>query len=136
MLIKVFANGNDTGRYSPGQIIELKSKPIVGNPDMDRVCTSHVERHNLNMRMGMRRFTRLTNGFSRKLANHEAALGLYFAAYNYVTKHGTIRTTPAVAAGIATERWTVAELIDRTSSYSPPKPLTGLAGFIDGLPEA
>jgi len=134
-LIKVYAHGQDSGRYSPGQIIEVKYKPIAGNPELDRVCTSHVERHNLSMRMGMRRFTRLTNGFSRKLENHEAALGLYFAAYNFVTRHGTIKTTPAVAAGIASQPWTVADLIDRTADYNPPKPLTGLAGFIDGLPE-
>ena len=135
-LIKVYANANDAGRYSPGTIIEMKYKPIVGEPDMDRVCTSHVERHNLNMRMGMRRFTRLTNGFSRKLANHEAALGLYFAAYNFVRKHGTIKTTPAAAAGIANQPWTVGELIDRTADYNPPKPLTGMAGFIDSLPDS
>jgi transposase-like protein/IS1 family transposase len=134
-LIKVYAHGQDTTRYSPGQIIELKYNAVAGNPDMDRVCTSHVERHNLSMRMGMRRFTRLTNGFSRKLENHDAALGLYFAAYNFVTKHGTIKTTPAVAAGIASKPWTVAELIDRTADYNPPKPLTGLAGFIDRLPD-
>ena len=134
-LIKVYSNGQGEGRYSPGQIIELKYKPIVGNPDMDRVCTSHVERHNLTIRMEMRRFTRLTNGFSRKLANHEAALGLYFAAYNFCQKHGTIRTTPAVAAGIASQPWTVADLVERTAAYDPPRPLTGMAGFIEGLPD-
>ena len=131
MLIKIYANGQDTGRYSPGQIIEIKRKAIAGQPDIDRMCTSHVERHNLNMRMCMRRFTRLTNGFSRKLVNHEAALGLYFAAYNFVMKHGTIKTTPAVAAGIASSQWTVAELIERTAGYNPP---TALEQFIDGLP--
>lgn len=134
ILIKVFANGQDTGRYSPGQIIELKFKPIIGEPDMDRVCTSHVERHNLTMRMAMRRFTRLTNGFSRKLENHEAALGLYFATYNFVNKHSSLKTTPAVAAGIASQPWTVAELIERTACYNPPRP-TAWERFIDGLPD-
>jgi IS1 transposase len=105
---------------------------VIGVPVMDRVCTSHVERNNLTMRMWMRRFTRLTMGFSRKLLNHEAALGLYFAAYNFVVKHGTIKTTPAVAAGIADKAWTVAELIERTACYNPP---TAFEQFIDSLPD-
>jgi len=75
-LIKIYSNFEDAGRYSPGQIMEIKRKAVCGQPEEDRMCTSHVERHNLNMRMFMRRFTRLTNGFSRKLLNHEAALGL------------------------------------------------------------
>jgi IS1 family transposase/transposase-like protein len=140
VLIKVFANAQDTGRYSPGQIIEIKKKAIVGNPDEERMITSHVERHNLSMRMQMRRFTRLTNCFSRKVENHEAALGLYFAAYNFVTKHSTIKTTPAVAAGIASEPWTVAELIERTSAYPAPRaelprPPRNWDEFLDSLPD-
>lgn len=135
ILIKVYAHGQDTGRYSPGQIIELKYKTIAGEPVMDDVCTSHVERNNLTMRLWIRRFTRLTMGFSRKLENHEAALGLYFACYNFVVKHGTIKTTPAVAAGIASEPWTVEQLIDRTADYNLPKP-TAFDRFIDGLPNA
>lgn len=70
-------------------------------------------------------------GFSKKLLNHEAALGLHFAAYNFIVKHGTIKTTPAVAAGIATDRWTVEELIERTAGYNPP---TRWERFIDTLP--
>jgi transposase-like protein/IS1 family transposase len=132
ILIKVFAHGQDTGRYSPGQIIELKYKPITGEPEHDRICTSHVERHNLTMRMAMRRFTRLTNGFSRKLENHEAALGLYFAAYNFIAKHAALRTTPAVAAGIASEPWSVEQLIDRTACYTPP---TAFDRFLDTIPD-
>lgn len=130
ILVKIFAHGQDTGRYSPGQIIELKYKPIAGEPEHDRICTSHVERHNLSMRMAMRRFTRLTNGFSRKLENHEAALGLYFAAYNFVTRHSSLRTTPAVAAGIADDRWTIEQLIERTACYSPP---TAFDKFLDTI---
>lgn len=133
-LIKVFVHGQDTGRYSPGQIIELKYKPIIGEPDLDRVCTSHVERGNLTMRLWIRRFTRLTMGFSRKLLNHTAALGLYFAAYNFICKHSTIRTTPAVAAGIADKPWTAGELIERTACYNLPKQ-TEWDTFIDGLPD-
>ena len=120
-IIKLFTTTNDDGsRYSPGSIVEVKRKLIQGNPDESRVCTSHVERGNLTMRMGIRRFTRLTNGFSKKLANHEAALGLHFGLYNFVTSHGTLRTTPAVAAGVASQPWSIAELIDRTKDYSPP----------------
>jgi hypothetical protein len=78
----------------------------------------------------MRRFTRLTNAFSRKLANHEAALGLYFATYNFVTRHSTIKTTPAVAAGVASEQWTIETLIERTAGYNPP---TAFEQFVDGL---
>jgi transposase-like protein/IS1 family transposase len=120
MIVKIFSNAQDTTRYSPGTIIELKKKAIQGNPDEARMCTSHVERNNLSIRMGMKRFARLSNGFSRKFENHQAALGLHFALYNYVTVHGTLRTTPAVAAGVAQKPWTVAELIERTRDYSPP----------------
>jgi hypothetical protein len=120
-IIKLFTTSSDDhSRYSPGQIIEIKKKSIQGNPSEERMCTSHVERGNLTMRMGIRRFTRLTNGFSKKLANHEAALGLHFALYNFVTPHGTLRTTPAVAAGVASQPWSIAELIDRTKDYSLP----------------
>ena len=70
--------------------------------------------------MGMKRFTRLTNGFSKKFENHQAALGLHFALYNYVTAHGTLKTTPAVAAGLTDKPWSVADLIERTRDYSPP----------------
>lgn len=120
-IIKLFTTASDDhSRYSPGQIIEIKKKTIQGNPSEERMCTSHVERGNLTMRMGMRRFTRLTNGFSKKLANHEAALGLHFGLYNFVTTHGTLGTTPAVAAGVASQPWSIAELIDRTKDYSPP----------------
>jgi len=87
------------------------------------------------MRMQLRRFTRLTNGFSKKLANHEAALGLYFAHYNYVQKHGTIKTTPAVAAGIIDKPLTIAELIDRTADYNPPQRTGDWGKFLDSLPD-
>ena len=80
----------------------------------------------------MRRFTRLTMGFSKKLENHEAALGLYFATYNFVNRHSTIKTTPAVAAGIADEQWTIETLIERTAGYTLP---TEWDRFIDSLPD-
>jgi IS1 family transposase len=132
VLVKIYGPTQDTGRYSPARIIEVKPKALRGNPDPERMCTSMVERHNLSMRMGLRRFTRLTNGFSKKLENHEAALGLYFAHYNWVKRHGTIKTTPAVAQGLAEEPWTVGELIERTMSYNPP---TRFDQFLATLPD-
>jgi transposase-like protein/IS1 family transposase len=135
MVIKIFGPSHDAGRYSPAAIIETKRKVIKGEPDIDRMNTSHVERHNLSIRMGLRRFTRLTNGFSRKQLNHEAALGLYFAHYNFVARHGTLKTTPAVAAGIASRQMTVAELIERTADYNPPQRTGDLQTFLDSLPE-
>jgi len=86
--------------------------------------------------MGMRRFTRLTNGFSRSHAHHEAALALFFMHYNYAQEHGTLKTTPAVAANLADRQWTVAELIERTASYVKPAPvIPTLAQAIEILPE-
>jgi transposase-like protein/IS1 family transposase len=133
-LLKIYASVRGEGRYSPGQIIDIKLKTIKGSPDMDRVCTSHVERHNLTMRLWNRRLTRLTMGFSRKLLNHEAALGIYFAAYNFVSKHSTLKTTPAVAAGIATAPWSVAELINRTAGYDSLR-RTALDRYLETMPE-
>lgn len=122
MIIKYFAESHHAGQYSPPQIIRTRIKPVCGNPDLHRTSTSHVERANLSLRMCLRRFSRLTLSFSRKVENHEAALGLYFAHYNYVARHGTLKTSPAVAAGIASERWTMAELIERTRDYEPELP--------------
>jgi hypothetical protein len=78
---------------------------------MDRVCTSHIERQNLTIRMAVRRLTRLTNAHSKKWANHEAMLGLFFAWYNYCRKHSTIKTTPAVASKLTDHAWTIEELL-------------------------
>lgn len=99
------------GRYSPPKVVEVRKEPVVGNPKHDRICTSHVERQNLTMRMECRRFTRLTNGFSKKVENLEAAVALHFAHYNFVRNHRTIKTTPAVAAGVESDRWTIADLV-------------------------
>jgi IS1 family transposase len=133
-IIKVFGGVQDTTRYSPGQIIECKLRTIAGNPDEDRINTSHSERFNLSIRMGMRRFTRLTNGFSRSHAHHEAALALFFMHYNYVANHGTLGTTPAVAAGLAQEPWTVADMIERTANYVKPEPKPPTWGeFLDTI---
>ena len=91
-------------------------KVVSGDPDPRHVSTSYVERHNLSMRMGMRRFTRLTNAFSKKLENLHAAVGLHFAHYNFVRLHSSLRTTPAMAAGVDNRLWSLEELVNRTSN--------------------
>ena len=99
------------GKYSPPDVTKVEKTPIVGNPDLSKTSTSYVERQNLTMRMHMRRLTRLTNAFSKKLGNFKAAVALHFAYYNFVKRHGTLRMTPAMAAGIAKDSWTVADLV-------------------------
>ena len=89
--------------------------PCCGNVDPARVCTSHVERKNLTIRMHGRRMTRLTNAFSKKWDNHRAALALWFAYYNFCRVHSTIKTTPAVAAGLEQRPWTLRELVERST---------------------
>ncbi len=123
-IVKVYATKDDH-RYSPGEVIGTEKTPCRGNPDPDKICTSHVERHNLSMRMQNRRLTRLTNAFSKKWANHEAALGLYMAVYNFVRPHGTLtkdaegrlKTTPAMAAGLTNHPWTLLELVQAISTH-------------------
>jgi len=84
----------------------------MGQPDPERICTSIVERSNLSLRMGLRRFTRLTNGFSKKWENHWAATSLWYCWYNFGRVHKSLRTTPAMAAGIANHVWSVRELLE------------------------
>jgi transposase-like protein/IS1 family transposase len=116
-LVKVYGQpADDDHRYSPAEVVDIHAVVRTGRPDEDRICTSHVERSNLTMRMMIRRLTRLTNGFSKKWENHEAALGLFFAYYNYCRVHQTLRTTPAVAAGLETETWTVADLLEQAAA--------------------
>ena len=111
-LIKVYrASVEGEGRYSPAEVVSTEVVPVIGDPNPSRICTSHVERQNLTMRMQIRRFTRLTNGFSRKFENHWAALALYFAYYNFCRIHSSIRVTPAMEAGIANHVWDLAELL-------------------------
>jgi hypothetical protein len=101
------------GRYSPPKVVGVEKDAVFGDPDMTQVSTSHVERQNLTMRMGMRRFTRLTNGFSKKVENLQAAVALHYAHYNFVRKHSTIKTTPAVAAGVAENELALRDLVAR-----------------------
>lgn len=111
MLVKIYGNDPqpDT-RYSPAECIGCQTVGITGNPNPRYVSTSHVERQNLTMRMGMRRFTRLTNGFSKKIENHVAAVALHYVHYNFCRVHKTLRVTPAMEAGIADHVWGVEEI--------------------------
>jgi len=98
-------------RYSPAKCIGASPRLIQGRPDPAHVSTSYVERQNLTIRMSVRRFTRLTNAFSKKLENHVAALALHFLAYNFVRVHGTLKTTPTVAAGVARRPWKIEDVV-------------------------
>jgi transposase-like protein/IS1 family transposase len=119
-LVKEYATKDDH-KYSPGEVIGTKKVVRNGNPDHAKISTSHVERQNLTVRMGNRRMTRLTNGFSKKWANHRAMFALSFAYYNYCRPHQTLtanancKTTPAMAAGLETEIWTLAELVEKST---------------------
>lgn len=111
-LVKLFGEvENPNARYSPPRITEVISKVRSGNPDSAHISTSFVERQNLTMRMAIRRFTRLTNAFSKKLLNLKMAVALHFAYYNFCRTHKTLRVTPAMEAGITDHVWTIAELI-------------------------
>jgi len=104
---------NAAGRYSPAEVIKVEKVVVSGMPDVSRICTSHVEKQNHTLRMHCRRLTRLTNAFSKKVENFEAAVAMNFAYYNFVRTHNAIRMTPAQAAGVENSAWTVAELVER-----------------------
>lgn len=111
-LIKVYRSPQDgEKRYSPAEVASVEVVPVMGNPDPERICTSIVERSNLSLRMGLRRFTRLTNAFSRKWENHWAAVCLWYAYYNFCRIHKSLRVTPAMEAGIADHAWSIEELL-------------------------
>jgi IS1 family transposase len=99
------------GRYSPPHVVSADRFPMAGNPDWHHISTSYIERQNLTMRMSMRRFTRLTNAFSKKLENLKAAVALHFAHYNFVRIHKSLRVTPAMAAGVTARLWSIEELV-------------------------
>jgi IS1 family transposase len=103
------------GRYAPPRVVSQQKVVVAGRPDQRHISTSLVERQNLTMRMSMRRFTRLTNAFSKKVENLQAAVALHFAHYNFVRTHKTLRVTPAMAAGVENRLWTLEELVEKTS---------------------
>lgn len=106
-------NKEAAARYSPCEVVKVEKTVVQGMPDVSRITTSHVEKQNHTLRMHCRRLTRLTNAFSKKLENFEAAVALNFAYYNFCKTHGAIRMTPAQAAGIEASAWTVAELVQK-----------------------
>ncbi len=107
------------GRYSPAECIGARKHRVEGNPDIAHVSTSYVERQNLTMRMSMRRFTRLTNGFSKKLDNHIHALALYFVFYNFCRIHKSLRMSPAMAAGITDRLWSLEDIVAKIDAMAP-----------------
>ena len=114
MLVKLYGepSGHTTERkYSPNECCGSIKGVVCGNPDDEHISTSHVERQNLSMRMGMRRFTRLTNGFSKKIKNHEYALAIYFMHYNFVRIHTSLRVSPAMAAGVSDKLWSLEDVV-------------------------
>jgi IS1 family transposase len=115
MLIKTYESTQEEARYSPAVCTGCERKPVMGHPDPDHISTSFVERQNLTMRMGMRRFTRLTNAFSKKVENHAYQVALHFMHYNFCRIHKTLRVTPAMEAGITDHVWTIEEMLDKVS---------------------
>jgi IS1 family transposase len=111
-LIKLYGDvPHPAGRYSPAQIQGTKTFCCTGNPDRQHVSTSYIERQNLTMRMSMRRFTRLTNGFSKKTENHAHSVAIHFMHYNFVRIHQSLRITPAMAAGVTDKLWSLADMV-------------------------
>ena len=109
---KVYAAARDgEQRYSPAEVVEVVVVPKIGMPEYERICTSHIERQNLSIRMGMRRMTRLTNAFSKKWANLKYAYALWFAFYNFCRTHTTLRVTPAMQAGLTDHIWKIEDLL-------------------------
>jgi len=112
MLVKTYGEGPESPecKYSPSEFVCATKKPILGDPDEKHISTSFAERQNLTMRMSMRRFTRLTNGFSKKIENHIHAVSLHFMYYNFGRIHKTLRVTPAMQAGVSDHVWSLEEI--------------------------
>jgi IS1 family transposase len=113
-LVKLYGATSESakGRYSPAECIGARKQAIEGNPDPDHISTSYAERSNLSVRMHTRRFTRLTNAFSKKVENHAHSVTLFAMYYNFVRIHKTLRTTPAMAAGITSRLWEIGDIVD------------------------
>ena len=114
MIVKVYGHTQDesTRRYSPAECIGCDKVAVSGNPDMNLVSTSYIERQNLTMRMSMRRFTRLTNGFSKKIENHMHAIALHYMYYNFCRIHKSLRCSPAMAAGVSNTLWSIEDIVN------------------------
>ena len=113
MINKIYGTSPESakGRYSPAECIGVKKERVEGDPDPAHVSTSYAERQNLSMRMHMRRFTRLTNGYSKKVENHIYAVALHVTFYNFVRRHHTIRMSPAMAAGVSDRLWDMSDIV-------------------------
>lgn len=122
MLVKVFGRDQEPDtRYSPPECIGIQSAVITGNPNPKHISTSMVERQNWSVRTTMRRYTRLSNGFSRKIENHAAAVALNYFAYNFIKIHRTLRMSPAMAAGVTDHLWSISDLVDLWESEEQKK---------------
>ena len=118
MMVKLYGNVDEgQKRYSPAECVGIRKTKISEKPNLSHISTSHVERQNLTMRMSMRRFTRLTNGFSKKVENHCYALALYFVWYNFVRIHKTLKMSPAMASGVSDTLWSMEDLIQMIDIY-------------------
>ncbi len=112
MLVKIYGEPTGVvGRYSPGDCVGAEKRRVEGRPDPAHISTSYAERQNLSIRMGTRRFTRLTNAFSKKAENHAHAVAIYFMHYNFVRIHQTLRCTPAMAAGVTAKLWELSDMV-------------------------
>lgn len=111
MIVKIYGHSQEETRYSPAECIGCEKEYISGNPDPTLVSTSYIERQNLTMRMSMRRFTRLTNGFSKKIENHMHAVALHYMHYNFVRIHKSLRCTPAMEAGVTKTLWSIEDIV-------------------------
>jgi len=121
MLVKMYGGSSEAEkRYSPAVCIGARKTRIEGNPDMKHVSTSYAERQNLTLRMQARRFTRLTNAFSKRLENHALAVALHYMHYNFCRIHKTLRVTPVMAAGVTDRLWTVADIAALVEAAEPP----------------
>ena len=121
MLVKMYGPTSESakGRYSPAECIGARKEVVVGGPDKKHISTSYVERHNLTMRMSMRRFTRLTNAFSKRIDNHIHALAIYFVWFNFCRQHKAHRLSPAMAAGIADRLWSMEDVVALVDELAP-----------------
>jgi IS1 family transposase len=112
MLIKIYGDAPGAGRYSPGECCGMVMRRVEGRPDPDHISTSYAERANLTLRMQSRRFTRLTNAFSKKIENHEHSVAIHTMHYNFVRIHQTLRCTPAMAAGVSSRLWELTDMVE------------------------